>query len=122
MVLLVDFACGLCVSEEVSLAVVASGVSHVDALRVGFDADCDDSETERSGERDGRECDAPARRVVFGVVYESAGEAKLIEAVLGDVIDLALAVDRAQHGPNACLAQIAKCARDSTRRACDERV
>ena len=53
-------------------------------------------------------------RVVFGVLNEAAGKAKLVESVLGDVIDLALAVDRAEHGPNAGLAQIAECAGDST--------
>ena len=98
---LVDLARRLHASEEVSLAVVATGVAHVDALSIVFDADRDDGEAQGAGERDGALRDTPAYRVMCGVGDEARREAKLVESALDDVIDLTLAVDCTEHCPDS---------------------
>ena len=49
------------------------------------------------------------------------GEAELVESVVDDLVDLALAVDRAQHGPKPGLAEIPERALDPSRRSRNER-
>ena len=94
------------------MAVVAAGVAHVDAFGVGLDADRDYGEAERAGECDGAVRDASACRVAFGVADETPREPELVESVLDNLLDFALVIDRAQHGPNAGLAQVAQRALD----------
>ena len=113
---------GRATSEEVSLAVVAAGVAHVGTVGVGLDTDRDHGETERARERDRAVRDPPACRVAAGVADEAPREPELVESVLDDLVDLALAVDAAEHGPNADLAQGAKRALDRARRSSHERV
>lgn len=95
----VDRLGGLHGSEELPLAVVASGVAEVCALRIGLYADRYHGEAESASQRDGAVCDAPSHHVAPSIVNKAPGEPELVKPVFDDLVDVALAIDGAQHGP-----------------------
>lgn len=74
------------------------------------------------GERDRPARNTLSGRVAAGVADEALREPELVESVLDDLVDVALAIDTTQHRPHADLAQHTKGALDRTRSSSDERV